>query len=95
MIFEASWNDYTSKPITDISDEVIDVFSQPFPKAIYEEYDLGEVITEFAGHHETVRQFEKIVRFGHVLKQQHPQLYVEEHVYVTDKLITHPTADFE
>ena len=89
MTFEAFWNDYTSKPITDISDEVIDVFNTPFPEAVYEEYDLEEVITEFTGRHEDAKQFDKIAQFGRVLKQHHPQLYAEEHTYITDKLITY------
>lgn len=89
MTFEEFWNDYTSKKITDISDEVIEAFSQPFPEAIYEEYDLGEVVTEFSGHHKTAKQFDKIEQFGRVFKENHPAVYAAEHIYINDGLVTY------
>ena len=89
MIFENFWSRYTSQRITDISDEVIKAFDQPFPEAIYEEYDLGEVVTEFAGHHETAKRFDKIEQFGRVLKANHPAVYAADHIYVNDALVTY------
>ena len=88
MNFKDFWRRYTSpEEITHFSDEVIATFNQPFPESIYEEYDLGEVVTEFSGHHQTVRQFDKIAAFRRVVKEHHPQLYAAEHIYLNDALL--------
>lgn len=87
MNFEEFWETYTSKDITTISDLVIEVFNQKLPNNIEEEYDLGEIITEFSGHHDTAKKFNEIEKFGEVLKNKQPNLYKKEGKYINEALI--------
>lgn len=88
MNFDDFWKHYTSREeITRFSDEAIAAFRQPFPDSVYEEYDLGEVVTEFSGHHQTAKRFEKIAELRRVVKEYHSQLYADEHVYLNDALV--------
>ncbi len=87
MNFEEFWENYTSKDITTISDLVIEVFNQSLPNNIEEGYDLGEIITEFSGHHETAKKYNGIERFGEVLKNKQPNLYKKEGEYINEALI--------
>lgn len=81
------WENYVNKDITTISDLVISFFSQKLPDNIEEEYDLGEVITEFTGHHETAKKYDKIEEFGRIIKHQQPQLYKKEGDYINEALV--------
>ncbi len=81
------WENYTNKDITKISDLVINFFSQKLPDNIEEEYDLGEVIAEFTGHHETAKKYDKIEEYGIVIKHQQPQLYKKEGDYINEALV--------
>ncbi len=88
MDSEDFWKHYASpEEIIRFSDEAIATFRQPFPVHIYEEYDVGEVVTEFSGHHQTAKQYDKIAEFRRVVKEHHPSLYADEHVYLNDALI--------
>ena len=87
MDFEEFWKNYTSKDIITISDLVIEVFNQKLPNSIEEKYDLGEIITEFSGHHETAKKYDEIENFGEVLKNNQPNLYKKEGEYVNEALI--------
>ncbi|MEM9920447.1 MAG: hypothetical protein AAF990_20285 [Bacteroidota bacterium] len=87
MTFEEFWENYVNEDITTISDEVIEVFRQDLPDDLEEEYDVGEVLAEFTGHHETARNFDKIELFGSVLKEKQPRLYVNEGGYINEALI--------
>lgn len=87
MDFKKFWETYTSQRITAISDTVIEVFSKTLSDDISEEYDLGEILTEFTGHHETANNYEKIAEFGKVVKLNNPKLYEEEGRYINKSLI--------
>ncbi len=87
MNFEEFWENYISKDITTISNLVIDVFNQELPDSIKKNYALFEVVTEFSGHHETVKKYDEIERFGEVLKNKQPDLYEREGKYLNEALI--------
>jgi len=87
MDFNEFWKNYTSKDITTISDLVIETFNQKLPDNIEEEYDLGEIVAEFSGHHETAKKYDKIELFGEVLKNKQPDLYKKEGGYINEALI--------
>ncbi len=87
MNFDEFWNNYISKDITTISDLVIEVFNQTLPVNIEDKYDLGEIITEFSGHHETAKKYDEIEKFGLVLKNKQPILYEKEGEYINEALI--------
>lgn len=89
MDFKELWDRYLSEDITTISDTIIEVFNQKLPDNIEEEYDLGELLAEFSGHHETSKKYDKIEAFAEVLKNKQPKLYEEEGGYINEGLITY------
>ena len=91
MTFEEFWELYNNEKITDLYDEAMEVFSETLSEDLYEEYDLGEIVVEFSGHHEEVRAFGKVQAFTRVLKANNPRLYDQEHVYFNDSLVKYYT----
>jgi len=89
MVFEEFWEKYTSEDITTISDTVIATFSQDLPKSVSTDYDLGEIVTEFTGHHETANKYEKIEGFGEAIKKYQPEVYANEGKYINKSLVTY------
>ncbi len=89
MKFEEFWEKYLEQKITDISGLAIEVFSQPLSEDIVKEYELGEIITEFSGHHEDAKAFDKIEEFAAVLRKHQPELYYEEGAWLESSLISY------
>lgn len=87
MKFEELWENYLNQEITEISDTIIAVFREPLAPNIEEEYDLGEMITEFTGHHETAKKYDKIEGLTRVLKIHQEELYKEYGDYLNESLI--------
>lgn len=87
MKFEELWENYLNQDITEISDEIIAVFREPLAPKIREEYDIGEMIIEFTGHHETAKQYDKIEELRRVLKIHQEELYEEDGDYLNESLI--------
>lgn len=87
MDFIEFWENEYSKDITTLSDEVIKIFSEPFSDEIYENYDVGEVLCEFVGHHGNAKKFDKIELFGEAVKLNHPKLYHSTGGYINNALI--------
>jgi len=88
MKFEEFWEKYMeAKNITQVADLVIETFSQPLPENIAEEYDLGEIVTEFSGHHADIKAFEKVEEFAVVLREHQPELYKLEGHWLENTLI--------
>ena len=87
MRFKEIWNKYVVEDITKISDEIIEVFKEKFSDDIYEYYDIGELIVEFTGHHETANRYDKIEEFGKVVRDIHPKIYEDVGDYINEALI--------
>ena len=89
MLFEDFWERYLNEDITNISDQVIEVFSSRIPVEIAQNYDLGEVATEFIGHHEDAKKFDKIAEFSKILKKNNREIYNEIHNYSNEALVNY------
>jgi hypothetical protein len=87
MNIEEYWDKYTNEDILDIFDETCEFFSQKLPKKVLEEYDVAEVILETKGHHETAKEFNKVLAFIQLIKEKQPELYQEEFQYIDDTLV--------
>jgi len=87
MDIKEFWDNYLNKDITTITDLVIDFFNQELQESIGQEYELGEVITEFVGHHERAKKYDEIERFGEVIKNRQPKLYAKEGDFINEALI--------
>ena len=62
-------------------------FSNELPKEFIDDYDVGEVILETRGHHETAKEFDKVLNFTELIQKKHPKLYKEYFQYFDDFLI--------
>lgn len=78
---------YLSEDILEIADVIIDFLKQELDDELLEEYAFGELVTEFTGHHEEAKKFDKIEAFREVLKNNQASLYQELGEYVNDTLI--------
>lgn len=87
MEFKAFWEQYITKKPTEISDLFMEVFSQDLPDYVEKEYDVGEVVVEFIGHHETAKEFDKVAQFTELIKNKYPSIYNEEGKYMQEALI--------
>jgi hypothetical protein len=82
------WKLYTSKDgVIKHFDQIYDFFSQELPADFIEEYDVGEVIIETKGHNETVKNFDRVLKFIELIQTKHPNLYLENFPYLDDFLI--------
>ncbi|MFZ4547160.1 MAG: hypothetical protein ACOYN4_06990 [Bacteroidales bacterium] len=50
---------------------------------------MGEVILETVGHHETAKEFDKVLKFTDLLKNKHPKLYAKYFQYFDDFLVNY------
>ena len=89
MTFEEFWELYSSNSILDLYDEIIEVFSKTLPEEVYQEYDVGEVITEFSGHYEKAKKFDEIQTLTRVLKAHNAKVYEETYLYLNEALINY------
>ena len=92
MEFEDLWNKYLDEDdMSVLTDETLAVFQQEWPEAEYEneEYDAGELIVDYVGHHEGTRQYDKIQALADALREKHLPLFRKEHVYFSDALINY------
>ncbi|OYT17169.1 MAG: hypothetical protein B7C24_03915 [Bacteroidetes bacterium 4572_77] len=87
MTTEEFWNIYINEDILKIFDLTYDFFSKELPKEFIEDYDVGEILTETRGHHETAKEFDKVVKFSNLLMEKQPKLYQEHFQYFDDFLI--------
>ena len=87
MTTEEFWAKYIHGDIFKIYDIVCDFFSRELPKEFLEGYDAGEVILETRGHHETAKEFDKVLKFTELIQDKQPQLYREYFQYFDDFLI--------
>ncbi len=87
MTTEEFWNKYINENILEIFDVTYDFFTNELPKEFIENYDVGEVILETRGHHETAKEFNKVLKFTELLQEKQPKLYEEYFQYFDDFLI--------
>lgn len=87
MTTEEFWDNYINEDIFEIYDIVCDFFSSELPEEFQENYDVGEVILETRSHHETAKQFDKVLQFTELIKNKQAQLYQEYFQYFDDFLI--------
>lgn len=87
MTTEDFWNKYVNEDILEIFDLTYDFFSKELPKEFIENYDVAEVMLETKGHHETAKEFEKVLKFIKLLQEKQPELYKENFQYFDDFLI--------
>jgi len=81
------WDKYLNEDILEIFEMTCDFFSKELPKEFIENYDVGEVILETRGHHETAKNFDNVIRFSELLRKEQPKLYEEYFQYFDDFLI--------
>ena len=87
MTTEDFWNKYINENILEIFDTAYDFFSNELPNEFIENYDVGEVILEIRGHHETAKEFDKVLKFTILLQEKQPELYEEYFQYLDDFLV--------
>jgi hypothetical protein len=87
MDIEKYWDKYMNESLLDIFDETCEFFSQKLPEKVLEEYDVVEVILETKGHHETAKEFDKVLSFIQLIKEKQPDLYKENFQYLDDTLV--------
>ncbi len=87
MTTEEFWNKYIEEDIFDIFEDVCEFFNMELPQEFIDEYDVGEVILETKGHHETAKKFDKVIRFANILQDKQPELYAEYFEYFNTFLI--------
>ena len=95
MNFEEFWEEFINKEITEISDTIITVFREPLGSNIAVEYDLVEIVTEFTGHHETAKKYDKIEELTRVIKIHQEELYEESGDYLNESLIEYCHIDLK
>ena len=83
------YDHYMEKSILDIADDIMAIFANSFPHETYEEYDLGDLATEFLGHHEDIKAFDLILSFYQLIKEKHPILFDDVHAYYEESLVTY------
>jgi len=57
------------------------------PQEFIDDYEVGEVILETLGHHETAKKFDEVIRFANILLDKQPELYDEYFEYFNEFLI--------
>ena len=87
MTVEDFWDLYLNENILDIFDETCEFFSQELPEGITDEYDAIEVIIETAGHNESAKNFDNVIKFIDIIQKHQPELYKESFVYLNDFLV--------
>jgi len=87
MTTEEFWNKYINDNILGIFDLTYNFFSNELPNEFVNNYDVSEVILETRGHHETAKNFDKVLKFTELLQNKQPKLYEENFQYFDDFLI--------
>ncbi|MEA3317080.1 MAG: hypothetical protein U9R54_03915 [Bacteroidota bacterium] len=87
MTTKEFWDKYINEDILEIFEITCDFFSKELPKEFTKNYDVGEVILETRGHHETAKNFENVIKFSELLQRKQPKLYKEYFQYFDDFLI--------
>lgn len=87
MDVKVYWDKYINEDILDIFDITCKFFSSEMPENVQEEYDLVEALLETKGHHETAKEFDKVLKFTQLIKEKQSQMYQENFQYFDDTLI--------
>ncbi len=87
MTTEEFWKKYTEEDIFEIFEDTCEFFSKELPQEFIDDYEVGEVILETLGHHETAKKFDKVIRFANILLDKQPELYDEYFAYFNEFLI--------
>lgn len=87
MDIKEYWDKYMNENILDIFDTTYEFFSNEIPENVQEEYDLAEAMLETKGHHETAKEFEKVLKFIQLIKEKQAHIYQENFQYFDDTLI--------
>ena len=87
MTAEVFWDRYMNNDILDIFDDTCEFFSQELPEGFTDEYDAIEVILEIAGHIESAKKFDKVLKFINIIQKHQPELYKKSFVYLNEFLV--------
>lgn len=87
MTVEEFWDRYINDNILDIFDDTCNFFSHELPEGFIDEYDALEVILETAGHNESAKNFDKVIKFINIIQKHQPELYKEGFVYLNEFLV--------
>jgi len=87
MTFQEFWDKWGTTGILELTEDALTVLSKPLPDEVYDKYELGELVTEFVGHHEFAKRFTDIERFGKRMEEHHPELWAEDGDYIIEPLI--------
>ena len=83
------WDKYTSENLLDIFEETCEFFSQDLPEEFFTNYDVIEVLLETKGHQESAKNFENVLKFIAIVRENHPDLYLEVFEYFDIFLINY------
>lgn len=90
MNAEQLWDLYLESDRTlDIYDEVMAFFSKDLPENSEEDDELDELVLEVQGHHISEKEFQKTLDFVALIKEKHPNIYLETAVYSSPELISY------
>ena len=81
------WENYLNKPVLEIYEETMQLFSQELPEEFWEEYAWEELVLEVFGHLEDAKEYQKVLDFTTLLKEKHPEAFDELHPYNEEFLI--------
>ncbi len=87
MKVEEFWNKYINNDILEIFDDACELFSNELPDHFIEEYDVEEVLLEVRGHQEDEKNFDNVLKFTEIIKNNQPELYQNIFQYYDDFLI--------
>lgn len=87
MTTEQFWEKYMTEDILSIFDITYDFFSKELPLEFIEDYDVGEVVIETRCHHETAKDFDKVLKFTELIQNKQPKLYQEFSQYFDNFLV--------
>lgn len=87
MTTQEFWEKYIGKDIFESYEDTKHFFSKKLPADFLNEYDYGEVILETRGHHETAKEFEKVIEFTKILQTKQSKIYQEYHACLCLKAI--------
>lgn len=78
---------YMNEDTLDIFDDACEFFSHKIPDDFDEEYDVIEILLEVRGRQEDEKNFDNVLKFTDIIKNNQPELYLEIFEYYDDFLI--------
>ena len=87
MTPEEFWDKYINDDILEIFDVTCDFFSKELPAEFLKECDVGEVILETVGHNERAKEFDRVLKFIGLIRENQAELYMKNFQYLDDFLI--------